>query len=157
MCISRMIERFGPNPVFWSGVIILMLAPATYGQVKELDQAACRKAKGVWIKAKPTGVPGDGTSHVKIVATGPEGSEVLGGHAQGLRQKLDDSWAFTCPMNPPQPPTVENSNDRRCTKDGSDMSVEDCSISNSAVTCEYVNAKDAPAKLIDLGACFKTD
>jgi hypothetical protein len=150
----RILKGFMPALVFRCGAIIVVLATICYGQVKDVDQVACKKAKGIWIKATQ-GIPGDGTSHVKIVATGPDGYEVVGGHASGLRQNLDNEWTFSCLMNPAQPPTVANSEERRCTPPGNDMSVEQCSTNGSAVTCEYVNQKNAPSKLVELGACFK--
>ncbi len=66
----RIMKGFMPALVFRCGALIVVLATICYGQVKDVDQVACKKAKGIWIKATQ-GIPGDGTSHVKIVAMGP--------------------------------------------------------------------------------------
>jgi hypothetical protein len=135
------------------GLMLFGLSTIASAQLDDVDHAGCNKAKGTWVAGKQ-GIPGDGTSHVKITVNGPDGASVKGGHAKGLRQNLDNDWTFSCLMNPAQPPSVPNSEQRRCTPPGNDMSVEQCSINGSAATCEYVNAKGPPNKLVEVGVCF---
>jgi hypothetical protein len=135
-------------------LMFILMGIVAYAQVNEMTPAACKEASGVWIKAT-RGVPGDGTSYVRITATGPAASEVLGGQTFAYRQLRGNENESTCLMNPPQPPTVANSSKRRCTEPCNDMSVESCKVLGSAVTCEYVNSKDAPAKFVTMGVCFK--
>ena len=134
--------------------MLLILVLVGSAQVSQMDQATCKQKKGTWIKSNPVGVNGDGTSHVSVSVNGPDGLSVLGGQVSGYRDGIDDKFTFTCLMNPAQPPTVENSEQRRCTPPGNDMSVEKCEIIGSQVSCEYVNSKGAPVKRVVMGVCF---
>jgi hypothetical protein len=138
--------------------IVLSIASIGSAQVKDLDVVACASGKGHWIWIIATAnVPGDG-SRVLVTAKGPPGATFLGGHADAYPQNLDKTFTSrsACLMNPAQPPTVASSQQRRCAPPCDDISVEKCSASNDdpSVTCEYVNAKDAPNKKVVLGACF---
>jgi hypothetical protein len=111
--------------------------------VKQMEESTCRKARDrVWVKASEV-VPGDGASRVKIVVTGPKRYTFVGGHALGLRQGVDQQWTFLCPMSA-----------GKCSLPGNDLSVEQCTVNGSVLTCEYINSKDSPNKLVELGGCF---
>jgi hypothetical protein len=138
----------------------LLVATTAFAQQAETSVTDCLadacKAKGGTWSCGYGGVNGDGTSVVAVVATGPPGS-VSCGHARTLRQNIDNDFKFNCKVDPPQPPTVANSSQRRCEGDASDMSVESCwssSGSTASITCTYVNAKNAPSKLVELCGCF---
>jgi len=134
--------------------VIVLFALSLYcaAQVKDMERAACEKAKDrVWITATQV-IPGDGTTHVEIVVTGPKGYDLVGGHAFGLRQGVDDHFTFTCPMSPAQGPA--NADKRKCTSPGNDLSAEQCTRTKATLTCEYVNSTKAGTKVIELGGCF---
>ena len=132
-------------------IFIFAMSVCGLAQIKEMDRAACEKAKDrVWVKATQV-IPGDGT-RVKIVVTGPKGYDFVGGQAWGLRQGVDSRFTFTCPMNAAQPSA--NHEMHKCTAPGSDILVEQCSKTKSTLTCEYTNPKDAGNKVIELGGCF---
>jgi hypothetical protein len=135
------------------GTLFFLLAFMGFAQVAETDEGACAQSHGVWTEGSATGINGDGTTKVTASVTGPQGHTVLGAHAKGKREG-DGEYTFSCTMNPPQPPTVANSEQRRCTPPGNDMSVESCSVNGTTVGCQYVNSKNAPVKLVIVGACF---
>src|SRR5208282_323829 len=141
--------------------IFLLATGAAFAQQAETSVTDCLADAckgGVW-SCGYNGVNGDGTSVVPVVATGPPGS-VSCGHARTFRQEIDNDFKFDCPMNPPQPPTVANSSQRRCAKDASDMSVKSCWSSSggaASIICTYVNAKGAPQKIVEVCGCFSKE
>ena len=141
----------------------LLVATTAFAQQAETSVTdcladACRAKGGIW-SCGYGGVPGDGTSVVPVVATGPPGS-VSCGHARTFRQNLDNDFKFDCKVVLPQPPTVANSSQRRCDGDASDMSIESCWSSSggtASMTCTYVNSKNAPSKFVELCGCFSKE
>lgn len=129
----------------------------TAGQVQEIDKASCESQGGKQV-CTTRGVNGDGNIVDVTVNAPSDKSQFLGGSARALRQLKDNGFVSTCMMNPAQPPSVPNSEQRRCTGNSSDMSVERCdatSGSNPSLTCAYVNSTNAPAKLVELCGCWK--
>ena len=125
--------------------------------IPEMNADGCQRNKGHWNSSKQ-GIPGDGNRHNFSVNSPNGAAEFLGGSARGYRMGLDTDWSFTCTINPAQPATVDNSQDRRCTPPGNDMSVEKCTAtsgSSGTLFCEYVNSTNAPSKMVELGACWK--
>jgi hypothetical protein len=92
----------------------LQVSGAAQTQIVEVDKAACEAEKGTQNCAH-RGIKGDGNIH-DVSVNAPAGkSRFLGGSARTLRQNLDNDFKWMCIMNPPQPPTVENSAQRQCT------------------------------------------
>lgn len=133
--------------------------PQQSPNIPELDGAGCASRRGVWNSAQQ-GIPGDGNPH-NFAVTAPNGtSQFLGGQARGwLENKDNGCCTFTCTLNPPQPASIQNSEQRRCTAPkGNDMSIESCTAttgSTGQLLCEYVNSTNAPSKMIELGGCWK--
>jgi hypothetical protein len=126
-------------------------------QIVEMDKAACTAEKGTQNCVR-LGIKGDGSVYGISVFAPIGKSHFLGGSARTLRQTLDSEFRWTCIMNPPQPPTVENSAQRRCTDQAQDMSVERCTAtsgSSPSLSCEYVNSTGAKPKLVELCGCWK--
>jgi|SRR5581483_1758055 len=147
-------------PLVFACVIVVLQGNAvsqTPGQVKQIDKAACKKQGGTQV-CTTRGINGDGNI-VDVSVSAPNGkSEFLGGSARSMRQGRDNAFVHTCMMNPAQPPTVANTQQRRCTGDSSDMSVERCDATsggNATLTCAYVNSTNAPQKLVELCGCWK--
>jgi hypothetical protein len=133
------------------------LSGAAQTQIVEVDKAACEAEKGTQNCVRRD-IDGDGNVH-DVLVNAPEGkSHFVGGSAQTLRPTLDSNFRWTCIMNPPQPPTVENAAQRRCTDQAQDMSVERCTTTSGnspSLSCEYLNSKDAKTKVVQLCGCWK--
>lgn len=86
--------------------------PQDSPNIPEITAQGCQKSSGKW-NSSTQGIPGDGNPH-NFSVHAPNGSaDFLGGSARGFRQKLDNDYRFTCTINPVQPPTVDNSEQRR--------------------------------------------
>jgi hypothetical protein len=135
----------------------LQVSGAAQTQIVEVDKAACEAEKGTQNCAH-RGIKGDGNIH-DVSVNAPAGkSRFLGGSARTLRQNLDNDFKWMCIMNPPQPPTVENSAQRQCTDQAQDMSVERCTMTRGnspSLSCEYVNSTGAKPKVVELCGCWK--
>src|SRR5262249_24069846 len=130
---------------------------AAQTQIVEVDEAACAAENGTQNCVRRD-IKGDGNAYGISVFAPVGKSHFLGGSARTLRQTLDSEFKWTCIMNPPQPPTVENSAQRRCTDQAQDMSVERCAAtsgSSPSLSCEYVNSTGAEPKLVELCGCWK--
>jgi len=130
---------------------------AAQTQIVEMDRAACEADKGTQNCAHRS-IKGDGNIHDVSVNPPAGKSRFLGGSARTLRQNLDNDFKWMCIMNPPQPPTVENSAQRQCTDEAQDMSVERCTMTRGnspSLTCEYVNSTGAKPKVVELCGCWK--
>lgn len=126
--------------------------------IPESDAGGCGAKHGVWATSQLQGIPGDGNRHNFSVSAPNGTSQFLGGAVRGFRADLDNGYSFTCTINPAQPASVANSEQRRCSPPGNDMSVEKCTATNGStgqLFCEYVNATNAPTKRIELGGCWK--
>jgi hypothetical protein len=132
--------------------------PQTSPNILEMDAGQCQSNNGKWVPSTQ-GIPGDGNPHNFSVNAPNGAAQFLGGAARGFVQGHGNGFEFTCTINPVQPPTVQNSESRRCQPSpGNDMSVEKCiatSGSSGSLLCEYVNATNAPSKMIELGGCWK--
>ena len=140
-----------------TGVFFGAVSMIANAEIAELDKAACDAKGGLQI-CTTIGIPGDGNRHnVSIQAASPT-TKLLGGYARTFRQGLDNSYMYKCMMNPPQPPADANSLQRRCDQAAQDMSVERCTTtsgSSPTLSCEYVNAKGANPKMLELCGCWK--
>ena len=148
--------------VAFGWTLILISPTSTSAQdspnIPEIDASGCAAQHGLWSKSELQGIPGDGNRHNYSVSGANGTSQFLGGSVRGFRADLDNGFSFTCTINPAQPASVENSEQRRCTAPGNDMSVEKCTAtsgSSGSLFCEYVNATNAPSKRIELGGCWK--
>lgn len=137
--------------------LLVSVSVDSIAQIEELDKEACEK-KGGTQTCTEQAIPGNGNRHNFSVQAPAKGAKFLGGYVRTFRQGLDNSYRFTCPMNPQQPPTPGNSTLRRCSPDAQDMSVEKCGITSGSspnLSCEYVNATGANPKMIELCGCWK--
>ena len=125
--------------------------------IAEIDRTAC-EAQGARQVCTSNGIPGDNGLHNMSVQAPSSSAAFLGGYARTYRMGLDQSYGFTCMMNPPQPPTPQNSLQRRCSGDARDMSVENCTITTGpspTLSCEYMNTTNAYPKMLELCGCWR--
>ena len=113
-------------------VPLISLSAQDSPNIPEMDTAGCASKHGVWSKSELQGIPGDGNRHNYSVSAPNGASAFLGGNIRGFRALLDAGFSFTCTINPAQPATVQNSEERRCTSPGNDMSVEKCTATSSS-------------------------
>lgn len=155
IAVALLAVMFGQRRISAARAVATVLQDSP--NIPEMDAGGCQHNSGLWSSTQQ-GIPGDGNPH-NFAVNAPNGAaEFLGGTARGFRQTLDQSWSFTCTINPVQPPTVANSQQRRCTPPGDDMSVEKCTAtsgSTGTLFCEYVNSTNAPPKMVELGGCWK--
>jgi len=138
-------------------MLLLACCASASAQVKELDKAACESQGGTQ-QCNTNGINGDGNIH-DVTAPSPQGKpQLLGAYARTMRQGLDNDYRWRCMVDPPQPPTGENTWDRRCDDQARDMSVEKCTAtsgSHPTLVCDYVNSTGARAKTVELCGCWK--
>jgi hypothetical protein len=136
---------------------IVLSSPTTVLAMDECARAACEAQKGRWSCAEQ-GMPGDGSAHDFSVRSNSRDASFLCGHAASMRQGLDREFVSDCMLNPEQPPSVENSPERRCAKPSEELSVESCvefGGANPTLSCRYVNATGARVKTVQLCGCWK--
>jgi hypothetical protein len=133
------------------------LQKISIAQLAEVKADEC-KAQGGTLSVAHQGIPGDGNVH-DMSTSAPQGkTRFIGSYIRTMRQNLDNDYKWRCMLNPPQPPSVDNSLQRRCDDQAQDMSVERCTVtsgSSPVFVCEYANATGANAKLMEMTACWK--
>jgi hypothetical protein len=137
--------------------IALLAVPVAAKAMDECARSACEAQKGKWSCAQH-GVPGDGSTHDFAVRSNVRDAAFVCGQAVAMRQGLDPSFVSNCLLNPEQPPSIENSSERRCAKPSDDMSVESCvefGGNNPTLSCRYVNPTGARIKTVQLCGCWK--
>lgn len=136
---------------------ILLSLPAAAPAMDECARSACEAQKGRWSCAEQA-VPGDGSAHDFAVRSNARDAAFVCGRAASMRQGLDKEFVSDCMLNPEQPPSVENSSERRCSRPSDDMAVESCiefGGANPSLSCRYVNASGARIKTVQLCGCWK--
>jgi hypothetical protein len=137
--------------------IALSLLSVAAAAMDECGKAACEAQKGRWSCAQQ-GVPGDGSVHDLSASAGSRNASFVCGYAAAMRQGLDREFVSGCMLDPEQPPSIENSGERRCARPSDDMAVEACvevGGANPSLSCRYVNAAGASAKTVQLCGCWK--
>ena len=137
--------------------VALLSSPITGAAMDECGKAACDAQRGRWACTQQ-GVPGDGSTHDFSVPSNTRNVAFVCGQAVSMRQGLDNDFVAGCTLNPEQPPSIDNSLDRRCAKPSDDMSVESCveyGGSNPTLSCRYFNPTGARTKTVQLCGCWK--
>ena len=143
-----------------AAALIAMVLLSASGAVPAMDECArtaCEAQKGRW-SCSEQAVPGDGSAHDFSVRSNFRDAAFVCGRAVSMRQGLDKEFVSECMLNPEQPPSVENSSERRCTRPSEDMSVESCvefGGANPSLSCRYVNAQGSRAKTVQLCGCWR--
>jgi hypothetical protein len=137
--------------------IVLLSSPMAGTAMDECSKAACEAQRGRWSCAQRE-IPGDGAIHDFAVRGSSANAAFVCGQAAAMRQGLDSDFVASCMLDPEQPPSIENSLERRCTRPSDDMSVEVCvqvGGSNPNLSCRYANPAGASRKTIRLCGCWR--
>lgn len=125
--------------------------------IREINAGACR-GQGATPVSNNGDVLGDGQLHV-VAVHAPGGMRTfVGGNATTLRQQRDTDFVWRCMVNPPQPATDQNSQQRRCDGQAQDMSVEICTTTGGkspTLSCTYVNAVGARTQTVQIMGCWR--
>jgi hypothetical protein len=136
---------------------ILLSLPLTGAAMDECGKTACEAKHGRWSCSQGE-LPGDGAVHDFSVRSNNPKAVFLCGQAAAMRQGLDADFVASCMLDPEQPPSIDNSLERRCAKPAEDMAVEVCLEAgghNPNLSCRYVNPTGARVKTVQLCGCWR--
>ena len=136
----------------------IALTNAAVAQNNEVSTAGACKNLGGTFQENDRSFPGDGNVYDMSVS-GPNGaSDFLGGYLLAKVDGVDNSYKWSCPLNPEQPPTVANTGKRRCKGNAADTSIEHCESAGGntpSFSCTLAIEAGHPSHSFQLYGCWK--